>query len=109
MIMLVARDPRFVVTTPPPTRVELLASLSNLAASVPPAAWAAVGLGSVMFLLAVAFFIHWLRTRGTQEVEKEEVKEKSQIVMLSELMQEDPDLRIALEVARARRLHLADL
>ena len=109
MVMLVARAPLVVVDTPAPTEQRLLASLSNLATSVSPAVWAAVGLGSVMILLGIAYAIYWWRSRDVAAVEEEEVKEKSQLVMLGELLHEDPDLRVALEVARARRIYIADL
>jgi hypothetical protein len=108
-VMLVARDPVIFVTTPAPTKRALLASLSNLAASVSPAAWAAVGLGSVLLLLAMAYGVYWWRTRGGAAEEQEEAKEKTQVLLIADLVHDDPQLRAALEIARARRLYVADL
>jgi hypothetical protein len=115
-IMAVFDESWFPPATPAPTRAPSVFSLSNLrnlAEELPPGAAAGIALAALLLVGGVIFLC--VRRRQQQKKAEEEkaalddgglphtnFAETSQILVVSQLLQDDPELRSALELARVR-------
>lgn len=101
-------DPITFPPTPAPKK-SITSAISDLTSSLSTGAIVAIAIGVVGAIAGVGlvFFLKRHKARGKKDADK--VQSKSQILMLSELLKEDDDLRLALDLAKIRNTYLADL
>ena len=98
--------------TQPPTpqpEEDLRANVIALAKSLSGGAIAAIALGCFVFVAGIGYLVYLRREKVVAKETEQENADQSEMLVVSELLGTDKDLRQALEIARIRRIYESEL